>query len=281
MPHLEWVRHPELRSPVALLAFSGWGDAGDASTDAAGHLIASLEGDAFARIDPDEFFEFQARRPEVEMTEAGVRTIRWPRNEFHALHHPDGDLVVVLGEEPHLRWRAFGSAITEVLTSLGVARALLLGAFLGQVPHTVPVPLVGSSPTPRQLMENGVSSSRYEGPTGIVGSLTHQLNESGIETISVWAAVPHYLSNQPYPPAVYALVKKAMAILELSFDASDLAVAAAEFKFNVDSVISGNEELSEYVKKLEAVVEDEAAEESHPDPATELVQEIERFLRDT
>jgi proteasome assembly chaperone (PAC2) family protein len=281
MSLLEWVRHPELRSPVAVLAFAGWGDAGDASTDAARHLIASLEGDAFARIDPDEFYEFQTRRPEVEMTEAGVRTIHWPRNEFHALHHPDGDLVVVLGEEPHMRWRAFGSAVSEGLNALGVERALLLGAFLGQVPHTVPVPLVGSSPNPMLLAENGVSSSRYEGPTGIVGSLTHQLAESGIATMSVWAAVPHYLSNQPYPPAVYALVRKAMAILGLTLETSELAVAAAEYKFNVDAVISGNEELSEYVKKLEGAVDDDDEGEIQVDPAVDLVEEIERFLRDT
>jgi proteasome assembly chaperone (PAC2) family protein len=279
MSHLEWVRHPELRSPVAVLAFAGWGDAGDASTDAVRHLIASLEGDAFARIDPDEFYEFQARRPEVEMTEAGVRTIHWPRNEFHALHHPDGDLVVVLGEEPHLRWRAFGSAVSEALSSLGVGRALLLGAFLGPVPHTVPVPLVGSSPNRLLLAENGVSSSRYEGPTGIVGSLTHQLAEAGIATMSVWAAVPHYLSNQPYPPAVYTLVRKAMAILGLTLETSDLAAAAAEFRFNVDAVISGNEELSEYVKKLEAAVDEDG--EIQQDPATDLVEEIERFLRES
>jgi predicted ATP-grasp superfamily ATP-dependent carboligase len=281
MTHLEWVRHPELRNPVAVLAFAGWGDAGDASTDAARHLIASFEGDAFARIDPDEFYEFQTRRPEVEMTEAGVRTIHWPRNEFHALHHPDGDLVVVLGEEPHMKWRAFGSAVSEALNTLGVQRALLLGAFLGQVPHTVPVPLVGSSPNPMLLAENGVGSSRYEGPTGIVGSLTHQLAEAGIATMSVWAAVPHYLSNQPYPPAVYTLVRKAMAILGLTLETSELAVAAAEYKFNVDAVISGNEELSEYVKKLEAAVGDEDDEEVHLDPAEDLVEEIERFLRDS
>jgi proteasome assembly chaperone (PAC2) family protein len=280
MPHLEWVRHPQLRNPVAVLAFAGWGDAGDSSTDAARHLIASIEGDAFARIDPDEFYEFQARRPEVEMTEAGVRTIHWPRNEFHALHHPEGDLVVVLGEEPHLRWRAFGAAIADALKSLGVDRALLLGAFLGQVPHTVPVPLVGSSPNPVLLAENGVSSSRYEGPTGIVGSLTHQFQEAGISTMSVWAAVPHYLSNQPYPPAVYALVRKAMTILGLPVDTSDLAAGAAEYRINVDAAIAGNEELFEYVKKLEA-----SAEAGEPqmgqDPADDLVEEIERFLRDS
>jgi hypothetical protein len=277
MPDVVWARRPELRHPIAILAFAGWNDAGEAATDAVRHLIASLEGDAIARIDPDGFFDFQVRRPEVEMTESGVRSLSWPRNEFHALHHPDTDLVVVLGEEPNLRWRAFGDAVAEVLRALAVERALLLGAFLGQVPHTAPVPLVGSSPDPALLVRNQVSLSRYEGPTGIVGSLTLQLAGHDIPTMSLWAAVPHYLSNQAYPPAVYSLVRKAMSIFDLQLDTADLAVAAAEFRLQVDAAVAGNEELVQYVRKLEAVTEDE---EVVPDHGADLVEEIERFLRE-
>jgi len=276
MPTVDWARRPELRQPVALLAFSGWGDAGEASTSAAEHLIATLEGDAFARIDPDEFFDFQTRRPEVELIDGGVRSLNWPRNEFHALHHADGDLVVLLGEEPQLRWRQFGDAVTGVLAEVGVRRVLLLGAFLGQVPHTLQVPLVGSSPDPDLLGAHGVGSSKYEGPTGIVGILTQQLAEQGFTSMSVWAAVPHYLSSQTYPPAVYALVRKSLSILGLSLDTTDLAADAAEFRLSVDAALATNEELSQYVKKLEAAVTDEDAT---IDPGSDLVEEIERFLR--
>lgn len=270
MPNVDWVRRPELRQPAGLLAFSGWGDAGEASTSAVEHLIARLEGDAFARIDPDAFFDFQTRRPEVEWTDAGVRSLNWPRNEFHALHHADGDLVVLLGEEPQLRWREFGEAVTGVLAEVGVTRVLLLGAFLGEVPHTLQVPLVGSSPDPNLLIAHGVAASRYEGPTGIVGVLTQHLAERGFTTMSVWAAVPHYLSSQTYPPAVHSLVRKATSIIGLSLDTADLAAQAAEFRLTVDAALATNEELSQYVRKLEAAAEH---------PSTNLVEEIERFLR--
>lgn len=282
MAPIVWARRPDLRRPVAVLAFAGWNDAGEAATGAVEHLIASLEGEAFARIDPDDFYDFQARRPEVEMTASGVRSLHWPRNEFHALHHPRSDLVVVLGEEPTLRWRAFGDAVAEVLVGLSVESALLLGAFLGPVPHTLPVPLVGSSADPGLLAANGIASSRYEGPTGIVGSLTLQLAERGLSTMSMWAAVPHYLSNQPYPPATHALVRQTCTLLGVDLDWSGLAAAAAEFRLQVDTAVADNEELAQYVIKLEGAADEDFGEPSKGGPREEsgLVEEIERFLRD-
>lgn len=267
-----WVRRPTLRQPQAVCAFSGWGDAGDASTGALRYLIAHVEGDAFARIDPDDFYEFQARRPQVEF-DAGVRTVHWPENEFHALHHPQGDLVAVLGEEPHLRWRAFTDEVATAFEELGVKRVVLLGAFLGQVAHTLPVPLVGAAADARILVEREVAISGYEGPTGIVGVLTQGLAERGFETMSVWAAVPHYLSNQTYPPAVHALVRKASEILALPMDLSDLAAAAVEFRLTVDSVVADNEELRSYISRLERRA-------GEADSTDGLMDEIERFLEE-
>ncbi|HEY7565158.1 MAG TPA: PAC2 family protein [Acidimicrobiia bacterium] len=280
MSGVDWSRRPELRHPTAILAFSGWGDAGEASTGAVEHLIASIEGEAFARIDPDDYFDFQTRRPEVELIDGNVRSLRWPRNEFHALHHEAGDVVALLGEEPQLHWKQFGDAVASVLEAVGVERVLLLGAFLGQVPHTVPVPVIGSSPDPGLLATHGVGTSQYEGPTGIVGVLTQLLAERGLTAMSMWAAVPHYLSNQVYPPAVYTLVRKSLPMLGLTIDTTDLASDAAEFRLNVDAAIKSNDELTEYVKKLESSVTAEA-EERTTDPATDLVEEIERFLRET
>lgn len=271
---VQWVRRPQLRRPQAICAFAGWGDAGDASTGAVRYLIAHLEGDAFARIDPDEFYEFQARRPIVEFDE-GIRALHWPENEFHALHHPQGDLIAVLGEEPHLRWRAFTDEVAEALEELGVNSVVLLGAFLGQVAHTLPVPLVGAGADRQLLAARGIEMSGYEGPTGIVGVLTQGLAERGFETMSLWAAVPHYLSNQPYPPAVYALVRKATEILDLPIDLTDLAAAAVEFRITVDGVVEESEELASYVKSLE-----EADAKQGSDPAEGLIDEIQRFLEE-
>lgn len=275
MASVEWFRRPDLRSPSAVLAFSGWGDAGSCSTNAASHLIATIEGDAFALIDPDEFFAFSDNRPQVEFDESGLRSIHWPRNEFHALHLPERDLVVALGEEPNLRWRAFGESVAEVLGSVGVERIVLLGAFLGQIPHSRPTALVGSAPDPTVLPRYQIAATNYEGPTGIVGVLTQHLAEAGFEAMSVWAAVPHYLGGADYPPATYALVRKAAEVLELPLDTDELAANSVEFRLSVDAAVARNAELSQYVRKLESEYESEEQAVSET-----LVDEIERFLKD-
>lgn len=275
MASVEWFRHPELRSPVAVIACAGWGDAGNCSTAAAAHLIATIEGDAFALIDPDDFYTFTDNRPHVQFVESGMRAVHWPRNEFHALHLPERDLVVMLGEEPNLRWRAFGEAVVEVLGATGVERVILLGAFLGQVPHSHPTPLVGSSPDPDQLARYQIAATNYEGPTGIVGTLTQQLGEAGFDTMSIWAAVPHYLGGADFPPATYALVRKAGEAIGVNITAADLAAASIEFRLSVDAALSRNEELTQYVRKLEA-----AMEEENRSTTAGLVDEIERFLED-
>lgn len=278
MSAIHWQRRPLLRRPQAVCAFAGWGDAGDSSTGAAQHLIATLEGDAFASVDPDDFYEFQARRPHVEF-ESGVRAVYWPDNEFHALHHVEGDLVVLVGEEPHLKWRAFTDEIVSVFTDLGVTRVVLLGSFLGQVAHSRPVSLVGAAADATLLTDHGVGVSDYEGPTGIVGVLTQALAEQGIEALSVWAAVPHYLSNQTYPPGIHALVRKATQILGLPVDLSELAAAAAEYRFSVDAVVADNEELLGYIEKLENA-EARSVRQPPVSPVEGLVAEIERFLEE-
>jgi hypothetical protein len=271
MASLEWHERPVLRSPVALLAFAGWGDAGESASQAAAEFIEKMDGRLIAVIDPDDHFDFQVRRPVVSLDSAGISSITWPDNELYSVRAGERDIVVVIGEEPHYRWKTFSRALVEALGSLGVTRAVTLGAFIGQVAHTLPVPLIGSATRPDTLAIHGLLPSGYEGPTGIVGVLNHALGGAGIEVISVWAAVPHYLSNQEYPPATEALAIKASELLGVSLDIGDLGVARRQFLSTVDSAIEGNAELEEYVARLEQ----DAAEE---DPE-QLVEEIERFLK--
>jgi len=270
---LEWIRRPsQLRNPLAVAAFAGWGDAGEASTGAAEHLIMALDGEAIARIDPDAFYEFQTRRPIAELAADGTRILNWPRNEFHALHHEKRDLVVILGEEPNLRWRSFCELVDQVLTALEVTEVITMGAFLGQVAHTLPVPLVGSASPSGWLMSHGLLPSGYEGPTGIVGTLTAHLAAAGRKTVSVWAAVPHYLANQNYPPAVHALVQKASELGGLNLELGALAIEADDFRLTVDAALAESKDVAEYVHRLEKA-------EAQPGEGR-LVDEIESFLRE-
>jgi proteasome assembly chaperone (PAC2) family protein len=275
MSSLQWLSRPVLRDPVALIAFEGWGDAGDSASLAAERFLESFESEQIAYFDPDEHYDFQVRRPMVFLNEGGSRRIDWPENEVHVIHGPDRDLVVLIGEEPNYKWKAFTAELVEALTGLGVSKVITLGAFIGQVAHTLPVPLVGSATRPDALTLHGLLPSGYQGPTGIVGVLNHALGSAGIDVISVWAAVPHYLSNQDYPPAVEALAIKASELLELAVDIGELTARSRQFRDTVDQAIEENLELQQYVEQLE----NDALEEDEEE-AERLVEEIEDFLKD-
>ena len=276
MSAIQWLDRPVLNDPVALIAFEGWGDAGESASLAAERFIDTADNDRIvAKFDPDEHFDFQMRRPMVFVNEQGTRQIDWPENSIHVVRNHGHDLVVVLGEEPNYKWKTFTTELVGALQALGVKKAITLGAFIGQVPHTLPVPLVGSATRPDALAGHGLTPSGYEGPTGIVGVLNHALGNAGIEVISVWAAVPHYLSNQDYPPAVEALTIKASELLGMSVDIGDLSTQSRQFRDTVDEAIEANTELQEYVEQLEI----EAAE-GDGEKAERLVEEIEDFLKD-
>lgn len=274
MSELKWHARPFLNDPVALVAFEGWGDAGESASQAAASFLESFDSQLIASLDPDEHFDFQVRRPLVEVDSAGTRDISWPTNEIHVVRGSERDLVVVVGEEPHYRWKAFIRELVNAMHSLGVRRAVTMGAFIGQVAHTLPVPLVGSATKPDTLSLYGLLPSGYEGPTGIVGVLNHALGTAGIDVISIWAAVPHYLSNQEYPPAAEALAVKASELVGISIDIGELTHASRDFISTVDEALEDNAELLRYVEQLE---EDSNTEIVRGD---QLVEEIEDYLRE-
>jgi proteasome assembly chaperone (PAC2) family protein len=275
MSSIQWLDRPVLDDPLALIAFEGWGDAGESASLAAERFLEAFDNDLIAAFDPDEHFDFQVRRPLVFVDESGTRDIEWPENAIHVVRADGRDLVLVLGEEPNYKWKAFTKDIVEALQTLGVHKAVTLGAFIGQVPHTLPVPLVGSTNEPDALSLHGLLPSNYQGPTGIIGVLNQALGHAGIDVISVWAAVPHYLSNQDYPPAVEALAIKASELLGMSLDIGELTSRARQFRDTVDEAIESNSELQEYVEQLESEAADEDEEEGE-----RLVEEIEDFLKD-
>lgn len=278
MEYVIWEERPALRDPVALVAFSGWGDAGASSSLAVDHLIDVLAGFRFARIDSDEFYDFQVRRPQVEIVEGDRRQIEWPDVSAHALTVPgaDRDIVVLTGDEPSVRWKQFSRQVGELFEAIGVRDVITLGAFSGQVPHTLPVPLIGTA-SDRDLLEpNQLLESEYEGPTGIIGVLNLALADRGMTVVSLWAAVPHYLASQEYPPGALALLDKALEIADVTLDTSDLQVDAVDFRGRVDEAVEDSD-LREYIDDLEA---ESLTGEEGVDPAERLVEEIEKFLNE-
>ena len=272
---------PALRRPRALLAWEGWSDASDAASGALAYFLGQFELEPFVVIEPEEFYDFQVHRPLVKVAEGGTRRLTWPATRFYAVPLPEQarDLVVVTGEEPNLRWKTYTRLVAQVLSEADVESAVTLGAFIGQVAHTVPVPLIGAATDPSLLGPNGLSPSAYEGPTGIVAVFLEACREVGIPALSLWAAVPHYLAANPNPRAMLALLEKAGALVEVGFDTAELAKVADEFQERVDAAMAENETFQGYVRRLEAEAQTQVRPALDPRGGDRLISEIEEFLR--
>ena len=279
MDHVTFEREPGLESPVLICAFTGWNDGGEAASTAAGYLRDRWGAERFARLDPEEFYDFQVTRPTVRLVDGVTRRIEWPSNDFYTASLPGRDVVLFLGIEPNVRWRRFTEEILAAAKAVGASSVLLLGAFLADVPHTLDAPVTGSAADRAEADRLGLSSSRYEGPSGIVGVLHDAASRAGYPTVSFWAAVPHYLPAGPNPKAALALVEKVAAYLETEVATDTLERAAATWETQVSEMIEENEDLASYVDRLESQATE--GDDLGEVPSGEaLAQELERFLRE-
>jgi proteasome assembly chaperone (PAC2) family protein len=274
-------RRPTLRDPVLVCAFRGWNDGGQGASLAGQFLLRNWGAEQFAEIDPEEFFDFQATRPQVSLIAGDIRRIDWPSNTFHEarLAGADRDAVLLLGTEPSLRWKTFTGLITRLASELGVGMMVTLGSLLADVPHTRPAPVTASATDPDLMRKLGVQPSRYEGPTGVVGVLHDACRTVGIPGVSLWAAVPHYVSLTPSPRAAKALVDRLGSLLEVPVDTSELATASETYMEQVSEAVAADEETAAYVDELEHRVEEHVDETNLPSGDT-LAAELTRFLRE-
>jgi proteasome assembly chaperone (PAC2) family protein len=242
---------PSLREPVLLLAFEGWNDAGEAATSAARYLENAAKAVDLAAIDCEDFFDFTVCRPRVRLDAEGVREIEWPECRF-SFGSLDGnrDIVIGTGIEPHLRWRTFSDLVARLTQRLGIQHVILLGAYLADVLYSRPVAVTGFASESATLERLGVSPSSYEGPTGLVGVLGDRFRRDGLEVLSLWAGLPHYISATPNPRGALALLQNVAKHLSLGLDEEPLRNAAVEFEERVSALVAADPELSEYVREL-------------------------------
>jgi proteasome assembly chaperone (PAC2) family protein len=276
-----------LRRGVLVTAFAGWNDAGEAATGAIDAITHLLDAIPTAKIDPEDFFDFQVNRPTTHLDPSNGRVLQWPDNRFHVAEVGDRDILLLSGTEPNLRWRTFTESILSYAADLGVQTVVCVGALQVDTPHTRPVPLTGRGSNLQQVRTLGVRRSDYEGPTGITGVLTHRATERGFETWSIWAGVPHYLASTTYASAAHSLAEVLTRVLDVDIDLQPLSEAASEQQREIEQVVAADEDLSTYVVELEQRVdaedtEPEGMDELHAESVTgdELAAAFERYLQD-
>ena len=284
MSPIRWRSRPDLDRPVLVAAFEGWNDAGDSASGAARWLLERQGATQIGIIDCEEYFDFTTTRPVLAEDDEGSRTIEWPDIEIWAAPMSDGrDLVVLIGQEPQLRWRSFTTSVLQLVADLEVSLVLTLGALLSDIPHTRPTVVTGTTDDPDMAERLHLVRSTYEGPTGIVGVLGSALRDARVPTASLWASVPTYVSGAPSPKATLALIERTCDLLGFHPPTTDLEIASAAYVRQLNELVAADEDTAAYVAGLEEAADDEgeplddiALTEAD---AGELVQEVERFLR--
>ena len=284
MQPLIWEHRPDgLRAPALVCAFTGWNDAGDAASAALQFLGSSLGATRFARIDPEDFYDFQATRPKVKLIEGHTRSVEWPEVEIYAARIPRAprDLVLLQGAEPSMRWRSFCKLIVDLAEALGTQMVVTMGALLADVPHSRPVNVSAFASDDALVERLGLEPPTYEGPTGIVGVLHEACADAGMPSASLWAAVPHYVAVVPNPKGSLAILRRLESLIGITVDAAELEDAAAEYERQVSRAVEMDPDVQAFVEKLERTADEE---EGRPDPSQlpsgdVLAREFQRFLR--
>jgi proteasome assembly chaperone (PAC2) family protein len=269
---------PSLTDPVAVVAFEGWNDAGDAATGAVEHLELIWDATPLAALDPEDYYDFQVNRPTVSLIGGISRRIEWPTTRVSVTRPPDSsrDVVLIRGIEPNMRWRGFCDELIELCQELEVRTVVLLGALLADTPHTRPTPVSGSAYDAESARRWSLETSRYEGPTGILGVFQDACVQAGLPAISFWAAVPHYVSQPPSPRATVALLQRVEEVLELTVPLGALPQQADDWVKTVDEMAQEDAEVVEYVRSLEERATEVDLSQASGDS---IAREFERYLR--
>jgi proteasome assembly chaperone (PAC2) family protein len=291
-PYLRVGATPELARPAFITAFAGWNDAAEVATQAVRFLVRHWDAPRLADVDPEEFFVFTEQRPIVHLDEAAQRRIDWPGNEMYYWHAPTGgrDVILLVGTEPSLRWRTFVDVVLNYVTGLGSDLIVQLGGLLADVPHSRAPRLTGSATDPyyaERLGRVNVRSSRYEGPTGIVGVMGQECRRRGISSVSLWGNVPHYIGSTANPKVTAAMLRRLDALLDLNLDLAELDRSTEQFETQVSDALAQDPEAQAYVRQLESREEDEADSDVDLPPTRgqelpsgeEVVRELEEFLK--
>lgn len=263
----------DLQAPTMLVAFDTWVDAGGAATTALEQISESSR--VVATFDPDELFDYRARRPPLEIRDGRLADLTWPELAVRHTVIRGRDLLVFSGPEPDYRWRELAGAVADLVRRLGVGEWISLGAIPAAVPHTRPVPILGTASAPG-LLTSGIEA----GPAGLlrvpsaaISMLEMRVADGGIPALGYFAQIPHYVSG-PYAPAALELLDVLSRHLEIELPRGDLAGDARQLRQRLDLAAAADEQTRSYVERLEAMVD-----EARLPAGDELISEIERFLR--
>jgi proteasome assembly chaperone (PAC2) family protein len=285
-PFYEVHAEPVLDRPVLVVALEGWVDAGLGAATAITALLTDSPTEQLVTFDGDHFIDQRARRPVARIVDGVTTELSWPQIQIR--HGRDGagaDVLYLVGPEPDFHWRQFVDAVVGLALAYGVRMMVGLGAFPAPAPHTRPVKLAATAPSASASLISrvGVVQGELEVPAGVLAALELGFGSVGVDAVSLWARVPHYVSAMAFPDASAALIDGLAAMAGLVLDSSTLHGAADNSRRQVDELIAGNPEHLAMVRKLEESIDASEGNAFGTEPipsGDELAAEFEKFLRD-
>lgn len=309
-PRLDWSRRGDAlnkqqkhtKDRILIAAFEGWSDAGAATSTALEYLGELINADLIHTIGAEGYVDFQVHRPKIVIEDDGTRTIDWPDTRMYSTvqrpgdevsadsdesgNTPDritrldgtniNDLFLLAGVEPARNWQAYADELLELVDTWGITTVIFLGSFFSDAPHSRPIvtSLTSDSSTARTRFD--AVRGDFEGPAGITTVIEMALHKAGIETVALWAQVPHYVHSMPSPKATLALLDKLEELLDAVIPRGDLLDQATQWERNIDQVASVDDEMQQYIHRLEVARDTVEAPEATGDA---IAYEFEKFLR--
>lgn len=277
---------PDLHDPVLLTAFDGWTDAGEGGTRAARELLDVLGGTRLGEFDPDSLYDYRDRRPVLEIERGSLGELSWPQLELHWIRPTAGpDLLVLVGAEPDLAWKALFDEVAAFATDVGVTRSIGLGAVPGPIPHTRTARLVVTSTEESVFDQFGRPQEEIMVPASAQVAMEAALGDSGLPATGFWVRIPHYVATD-YPEATDVLLRALSRLLGLELDLTHLAPEIEAQREKLDEAASGSPEVQSHIAMLEQAYDQEADDDpgsigAGPIPTgDQIAAELERFLRE-
>lgn len=279
---------PDLDAPTLIVMMTGWIDASGAATSAMEHFLSATEATTLIEFDSDTFMDYRARRPVMELREGINTRIVWTVPEIKMGVDTAGkDVLFLAGPEPDTAWKFFADTVAALAVQLGVEKMIGMGAYPFGAPHTRPVGLSATTPVLAIAERLSFARNTLDAPAGMSAVLEHAMTAVGIEAMTMWAQIPHYVATMAYPAARARLVDAVCLEAGLSVDTSQFRREAGIQRERLDGMVSNNPEHVEMLGKLEEAY-DQAHAGSGPSSdepveipsVDELAAEVEQFLRD-
>ncbi len=274
------LQTPDLHRPVLLVHFEGWIDAGQSAAVAVKHILGEINPRTIATFDTEWLIDHRARRPVMHLVDGINTAIDWPKIELIAGQDINGnDVLVLSGAEPDHNWRSFTAAAVSLAVKFNVRRMVGLGAYPAAVPHTRPCRLSVTATT-AELAIGDYANASLDVPAGVESALEKAFELAGVEALGLWAQVPHYILNAPYPAASLALVEALQKSAGLDVDPGILLQKSVISRKRLDELVASDDSHAEMIADLERRQDATSQAEFELQSPDELAAEIERFLRD-